>query len=405
MRVWIENPFDNLPIEGFRPQRFWLMADAFAASKHDVTLWTSDFNHTTKRKRVKGEWSRAKGQGAGEKTLNPQLSTFNCIQIPSIPYSKNVSVRRMFSHWRYAVTWEKMARKFAAENGKPDVIIVSTPPLSTGAVARRLAKEYGARLIFDVMDAWPETFERVAPRWALAPLRRIAKGNYLAADHITTVADRYIDLVRSYGYNGPATRFYHGITIGDTAADSPLCRAACSADTIHLAYIGNLGRTYDLETVVKALETLPTATLEIAGQGEQEAMLRRRAAENPRIKFLGYLGEDDMNALLKRCDIGIVPMAPESCVGVPYKFADYTRAGLAIVSSLGGESGDLLKRYGAGLSYRAGDAADLATAISTIAASPEKYRRAALELAKTEFSASAIYAAYVKTIEALRGVN
>ena len=52
MRVWIENPFDNLPSEGFRPQRFWLMARAFAAAGHDVTLWTSDFNHTTKKARI-----------------------------------------------------------------------------------------------------------------------------------------------------------------------------------------------------------------------------------------------------------------------------------------------------------------------------------------------------------------
>ena len=37
MTVWIENPFDNLPAEGFRPQRYWLMAEAFAKAGHDVT--------------------------------------------------------------------------------------------------------------------------------------------------------------------------------------------------------------------------------------------------------------------------------------------------------------------------------------------------------------------------------
>lgn len=25
MNVWIQNPFDNLPVEGYRKQRFWLM--------------------------------------------------------------------------------------------------------------------------------------------------------------------------------------------------------------------------------------------------------------------------------------------------------------------------------------------------------------------------------------------
>ncbi len=424
MRVWIENPFDNLPLEGFRPQRFWLMAQAFAAAGHDVTLWTSDFNHTTKRRRasclVPRDSCLVPRDSCNDlrSTRHEARSTrHETIMVPTIPYSKNVSLRRMFSHWRYAKTWEKMARRYAAENGRPDVIVVSTPPLSTGAAARRMAKDFGSRLVFDVMDAWPETFERVAPRWALAPLRRLAKANYLSADLVTTVADRYIELVRSYGYKGPAQRFYHGIEI--VPRDSCLVpRASCLGErsptakheprsTKHeprstkLAYIGNLGQTYDLETVIKAMELLPDATLEIAGQGCQEPMLRRAASENPRIVFRGYLGEEDLNALLERCDIGIVPMAPESCVGVPYKFADYARAGLAIVSSLGGESGKLLDRYGAGAAYRAGDPASLANAITRIAASLENCRVAALRLSENEFAASTIYPAYVSAVEAI----
>lgn len=397
MKVWIENPFDNLPVEGFRPQRFWLMAEAFAAAGHDVTLWTSDFNHTTKKKRVVSDELRVELRVKSD-------ATFNCVQVPSIPYSSNVSLRRMYSHWRYAAAWGRMARRYAAENGKPDVIVVSTPPLSTGAVARRLTHEYCARLVFDVMDAWPETFERIVPRWTLAPLRAVAKRNYLSADLITAVADRYIDLVRSYGYKGPAARFYHGIAMDVPQKSPPPCRAACGAAApaaIRLAYIGNLGRTYDLATVVKAMEAMPHATLEIAGRGEQEAWLRQCAANNPRIAFRGYLDGDGLAELLGRCDIGIVPMAPDSCVGVPYKFADYSRAALAIVSSLGGESNRLLERYGAGCHYSAGDPESLARAVAQIAKSLDSHRRAAFALATGEFDASSIYRAYVAKVERL----
>ena len=45
MTVWIQNPFDNLPQEGFRKQRYWLMAEAFVRAGHDVVYWTSDFSH------------------------------------------------------------------------------------------------------------------------------------------------------------------------------------------------------------------------------------------------------------------------------------------------------------------------------------------------------------------------
>ena len=49
MTVWIVNPFDNLPLEGFRPQRYWLMAEAFVEAGHNVVFWSSDFNHSTKQ--------------------------------------------------------------------------------------------------------------------------------------------------------------------------------------------------------------------------------------------------------------------------------------------------------------------------------------------------------------------
>ena len=51
MTVWIQNPFDNLPQEGFRKQRYWLMAEAFVRAGHDVVYWTSDFSHATKAPR------------------------------------------------------------------------------------------------------------------------------------------------------------------------------------------------------------------------------------------------------------------------------------------------------------------------------------------------------------------
>ena len=52
MTVWIQNQFDNLPMEGYRKQRFWLMAEAFAAAGHRVAYWTSDFSHAKKSFRI-----------------------------------------------------------------------------------------------------------------------------------------------------------------------------------------------------------------------------------------------------------------------------------------------------------------------------------------------------------------
>ena len=379
MRVWIENPFDNLPSEGFRPQRYFLMAEAFAAAGTETILWTADFNHTTKSLRA----------------VDPDFPLPENLKIKLVhekPYFENVSFGRMSSHWGYARNWLREAMREARQSGAPDLIVVSSPPLSTGRSARRLARMFGAALVVDVMDAWPETFARVAPRFLLSPIKAMAKRNYLAADAITAVADSYLDLVATYGYQGPVKRFYHGIPLSPASAPRP-----SPGGSARLVYIGNLGRTYDLSAALKAVAANPRFTLDVAGKGEGEGEVRNFAAmENigGRVRYHGYLGEEELSRLLSECDIGIVPMEKESFVGVPYKLADYARASIAVVSSLGGECEALLSRYGAGAMYEAGSPESFAAAVNALAEHLPEAKAAAFEMAREEFDSAKIYRDY-----------
>ncbi|MCR5413992.1 MAG: glycosyltransferase family 4 protein [Kiritimatiellae bacterium] len=377
MRVWIINPFDNLPQEGYRPMRFWLMASAYAAAGHEVTYWSADFSHANKALRRM------------DAAVPPP--PFRLVLLKEPPYSSNVSFRRMYAHWRWAKNW----RAAAEGETRPDAIIASTPPLCIGREVRRYAAKTGAKVVVDIMDDWPGTFERVAPRFLLWPLRRLAKANLRAADAVSVVADRYADLARGLGFKGPLRRFYHGIEMHPLAA-----AGAERGGGLRLVYIGNLGRTYDLTTVVEALPLLPGATLDIAGEGEQLDRLKETAA-GLSVRFHGYVGERELAELLSGCDVGIVPMQSESCVGVPYKFADYAKAGLAIASSLGGESGKLLAVYGAGVAYRGGDPRSLASSLASLRSRLEEMKKGARKMAETEFDAKRIYAEHVRFTEGL----
>ena len=201
MKVWIVNPFDNLPVEGYRPQRYWLMAEAFVRAGHDVTYWTQDWSHAKKERRA---------------TATPEGSPINCIFVPVPGYGRNICLKRIWSHWRFARNWAAMA----AAKEMPDMIVASSPPLFIGREVRRLCARTGVKYIIDIMDAWPETFERVAPRWTLGWMRRIVRGNYLNATGITAVAQRYLDLAKSYGAACPMHLCYHGIVRHDAAARS-----------------------------------------------------------------------------------------------------------------------------------------------------------------------------------------
>ena len=130
-----------------------------------------------------------------------------------------------------------------------------------------------------------------------------------------------------------------------------------------IAYIGNMSLSYDLATAIDAVKGDGGLSLDLAGAGPDEAALRRRAEGCGRIRFHGYLGDAELREMLAGADVGLVPMFDDSCVGVPYKLADYAAAGLPVASSLHGETEELLARHGAGVTYVAGDAAALRRAV------------------------------------------
>ena len=377
MVVWIQNPFDNLPAEGYRKQRYWLMCEAFVRAGHRVVFWTSDFSHAKKARR---DVRRETGDGGIEVRL-----------IPTLPYPKNVCLARIRSHRAYAKEWRRLAldSSLASSVSRPSLVITSTPTLSAAEAALSLGRKLGAKVVVDVMDAWPETFERLAPkglRWLakpfLADMYRTARQIYRDADLVTGVCERYRELAGRSDYY----LAYHGI---EGLATPPVPRSSADVRrSVRLVYAGNLGKTYDLATVVKAVEANPDFELDVAGYGEL-------SCDCPRVRFHGLLSEQDLQALLGRCDVGIVPMKADSWVGVPYKFCDYSQAGLAIVSSLGGESSRLLEKYRCGATYNAGDAVSLAAAVRKVMTFE---RGASRTMCAAEFDAVKIYDDYVKRV-------
>ena len=323
MNVWIQTPFDNLPCEGFRKQRYWLMAQAFVAAGHDVTYFTTDFNHGTKRRR------------AAESGTSDGI----CVKlVPTPPYSKNVSLGRIFSHVVYARRFSRAA----AGLPPPDVVVSASPTLGAAMASMRIARRTGAKFVLDVQDAWPETFYRLLPRgfsWLgrilLAGMHRAAKRLYREADCVTGVCERYRGIVGRSDYHVA----YLGIEAPNAVGRSKRRRGA-------IVYAGSLGEGYDLETVVAAVERDSDLSLDVAGSGPREPALRKRAArlvDEGRVRFHGYLPDVELKDLLSTCSVGVIPMRDDSWVGIPNKLFDYLAAGLPVVTTLHGECGRLVE--------------------------------------------------------------
>ncbi|MBM3955299.1 MAG: glycosyltransferase family 4 protein [Planctomycetes bacterium] len=416
LSIWLVNPFDDVPGEGLPPLRYWTLARVLAGRGHDVTWWTAAWSHRRKASRVVAT-AIAADEG------------FSIRAVAVRPYRRNVSLARLWSHRDFGrqitrIAAEEMA---AGHLERPDVILASLPPLEGPEAALDLGKRLDAHVVVDLMDLWPETFERLLPgpewlvRWiapiVLGAMRKRRRRILAAADAVSSSTATYLEAVRGELEPGTATHVCYLGAYVEEFTPPPRRHPdeergpVTVPEPLRCVYTGTLERSQDLDTLLAAARLLATGPalteLHVAGTGSLDHHLRssaERIGGKTEVVVHGLLDRRAYARLLDSCDVGLVLVKPSSRVAVPYKAADYAAAGLAIVNGLPGELSDLIMEYEAGLDYVAGNAASLADAITRLALDREWMKRCrdgARAMASRRFDRERIYPAFARWIEEL----
>lgn len=407
MRIWIVNPFDQIPGETDREGRYWALASELAKRGHSVIWWTSSFNHFRKANRT--------APSVGGLPFIVRL-------IDAPPYARNVSLKRLANHRLFARGFFETARR-GLENGEievPDRMIISLPPLDVPEYAFRIRDRYGTKIVLDLQDAWPEAFYRVIPgrgswhqtisRVLFTGYKKRAIDAIRRADAITAVARTYLDVYGADKHSLPTHVTPIGIRLREL--DAGRRTATKSAFPLCFAYVGSISANYDLDTLVEAAAVLKSEGTEfrirIAGQGPKLEALKKavdRSRLGDRIEFFGYLPFEQMATLLAGSHVALNPIVPESFSAMPNKVGDYLAAGLPIINSVRGELADFLKDHDAGEYYAARSAHSLAAAMFGYVQQPEKAARQgqnARRLAESMFDRDVTYPELAGFVEELR---
>ena len=133
------------------------------------------------------------------------------------------------------------------------------------------------------------------------------------------------------------------------------------------AFIGTLGRQFDMETVLQAARILAASDRPIrfvlCGRGDRLEHFRRRAADLGNVVFPGWVDAAAIHVLMRRAAVGLDPLPDryDFLATINNKAIEYLSAGLPVVSSPNrGVLADLLREHGCGASYDCGDSAALA---------------------------------------------
>lgn len=375
MNIWIVNPFEELPGPGRTPLRYGTLCRVLSERGHSVTWWSSDFSHLTKSYRkdpeVREGWS--------------------CELVPTPAYRSHVGFARWRSHREFAKGVVRLGVEAVDTRRikRPDLLLVSLPPLSMAQEAFRLRNAWNCRVVLDLVDAWPETFLRLLPvQPALRPkIGRLvfarwfaeAASAYRAADAVIAVAKSFLDLPIRAGSTAPQHLTYLG---GESVLERETGGEREAEGVVNFLYIGAMAKSYDLETVIEAARLLMRSQakfqVHFAGAGPKEPLLRRKVEENEMgtfVHFHGYLGTTELKSLLAQSDVGLCPVFSDSWIAFPYKLSEYLAAGLPVLSCIKGESREVLERGDAGVWYPEKNPPALADAMRAYCESRELIRR------------------------------
>lgn len=246
--------------------------------------------------------------------------------------------------------------------GKFDVVLASTPPVTTPLIGWFLSKVRRAKLIIEIRDLQPESsedFGNLNRSLFTRALKKLMHGLYRRADKIVSVTDGIAEYMQVIGI--PETRV---VTI-KSGFSSEFISAGYNGvrkkfgweEKFLVLYAGTLGWAHSLETVIEAARQLtdhPDICFVFVGDGQKrqalEGMVRDYGLKN--VLFVGAQPLEAIPYFLKTSDVLIESLkeVPITRGTFPAKLYEYMASGRPIVfGSREGEAVNELDQAGGAL--------------------------------------------------------
>lgn len=275
------------------------------------------------------------------------------ILLETSPYRRNLSLKRGFSHQGFARAAVKEADRL-----EPDFIYALVPPNSlVKELAEYKKKHPQVKLVFDLMDLWPETMpisilkkNPIFHIWG-----KLRNDNLNAADYVITECHLFYQRLEDILKNKLSKTIYlahenRKVLIEDNTPK----------DAVALCYLGSINHVVDIRAIGRLIRQISKdkpVKLHIIGGGEKKDKLIKTAQKNG--AFVCYYGKvydpGEKQKILNQCHYGLNIMKPSVCVGLTMKSIDYFQGGLPIINNISGDTWELVQTEGIGINYRTGE--------------------------------------------------
>ncbi len=336
MNILLINHYAGSPALGMEYRPYYL-AREWVRAGHRVQIVAADFSHVRSRQPI-----------AGDETIDG--IAYRWLKTP--PYQGN-GAGRVWNIWRFlSQVWRQSAclvREF-----KPDAVIASSTYPMDIWVARRIARQAGARLVFEVHDLWPLSpieLSGMSPKHPFIRLCQAAEdAAYRDADVVVSMLPKVQGHMADHGLDLSKLHIVpNGITPEDWQHEAPQLRddlaraiaAQRAAGRTVIGYAGSMGLPNALDVLLDAAALLrdqPIAVV-MVGDGHERARLKQRVADQglTQVTLLPPIPKAQIPAFLAQIDIAYIgwQRVPIYRFGIaPNKLMDYMMAGCAVLHSV-----------------------------------------------------------------------
>lgn len=363
---------DNFPPETNAPAlRTYEHARVWVEDGHDVTVVTGQPNFPT---------GRVHDGYRNVPYFVEEMDGVRVVRVWTYVAPNKGQFRRSLDYLSFMLT----SLPGALLQGRPDVVIGTSPQLLTVASAWAAARLKGAPFVFELRDLWPESIAAVGAASGGAYLRAIAALAhflYRRADRIVSVTESFVDVLT--GRDIPRDRIAvvrNGVNLAEFTPDEPdgLVREALGVapDGFLATYVGTLGMAHGLRSVVATAEMTRDEPIHylLVGEGAERDELEREVARLGlrNVTFLGGQPRERIPRILNASDVVLVHLKDDPLFRtvIPSKIFEAMAVAKPIVLAVTGESADIVEGAGAGLVVRPESPEEMTAAIRRLRDEP-----------------------------------
>lgn len=398
LTVWIFQTGEPIHLDEInaRGMRAMNLSDELVSQGHRVVLWTSDFDHFSKKSRF------------GKATIIDYSNSLSIRLIPSNGYKAHKSLIRFWDHFQLAYNLKKMLHGQAP----PDVAFVGLPPIEAAWVISRWLKKNQVPFLADIKDTWPENYVDLFPKkvqfvgeFVFAPLFFMRNWALRNADGVVSITTDFLNWARlvsntnlkKFDCVAPLVPSHKVQTSSEElAAENWLDENNLFNDGRARAYfVGSLNDVFDFEPIFFAAKNSSTEFV-ICGEGPLRLTLENQFKTLSNVMFLGWVNQTQSDALARRSTFALAPVRDrrDFNMSIPNKFFDAIRLAKPIIATDHGVAADFIKSNGIGACYNNSNSESLAKTIEGLLSNPKRLTEMsniAARLFQETYSPSKVY--------------